>query len=263
MPVRICLAGITGNVGRCLAEAIQSSEDFVLTGAVSCSHAGKRVSDLISGYADDLRIDSISKALQSADVFIDYTTPAAVKRHVHEAIGAGVHAVIGTSGLTDAEYEEIDALARKHGVGVFAAGNFSLTAALMQHFACLAVRHIPYWEIFDYAPSTKPDAPSGTTRELSHMLARIGTPKLDIPVDKIDGVPETRGGTVNASQIHSVRVPGFYSSSEILFGLPGERLTLRHDSISPHPYVEGTLLAARQVTTYTGLKRGLATLLNL
>src|SRR5690348_16334236 len=119
MTIRICIAGATGHVGQELVKAILASSDLELTSGVSRKHAGEA---LMHG--------SVVEALKAApaDVFIDYTHPDAVKGNLLAAIAAGCHAVVGTSGLTDADYAEIDAAAAKRGVGVFAAGNFSLTA---------------------------------------------------------------------------------------------------------------------------------------
>lgn len=265
MSVKICLAGATGKVGRLLAAAIFKADDLELTGAAARNHAGKRLGKVLGHKALDVIIGkTVAEAITSAtDVMIDYTSPESVLEHTLTAIENKVHVIVGTSGLSDDDYNLIDAQAKKQNVGVIAAGNFSLTAALMQYFAQIAARHVPYWEIFDYASSAKPDAPSGTARELSFRLAHIRKPKVDVLISEVHGISECRGGTLNSSQIHSVRIPGYYSSSEIVFGIEGERLTIRHDSISSQPYVEGTLLAARNVQSVVGLKRGLESILDL
>ncbi len=264
MKTRICLAGAAGNVGRQLVKAILASEDLQLTAAIGKTSAGKNLGQVLSEDIDLVVQSTVEQAVEAdTDVLIDYTKPDAVKDTVHEAIDRGLHVVVGTSGLTDEDYKEIDAQALDKSVGVLAAGNFSITATLMQHFSLLAVKYLPHWEIFDYAPDTKADAPSGTARELAFQLAGKGKPRWAVPVEDTRGVKESRGATLNGSQVHSVRVPGFYSSSEILFGLPGERLTLRHDSMSCQPYVEGTLLGARKVGSFVGLRRGLASILDI
>lgn len=256
--MNICLAGITGHVGRELLKAIQESGDLRLCSAVGRSAAGQRLAGIIV----DADLDA-ALARGKTDVVIDYTHPDAVKRHVHKAIASGCHVVIGTSGLSDAEYAEIDALANAGGVGVFAAGNFSITAALLQHFAAMAARAMPHWEIIDYAGDTKPDAPSGTARELAYQLGQVTRPTWTVPVEATHGLKESRGATLNGSQMHSIRLPGYYSAVQAVFGSSGERIELRHESTSYAPYVTGTLLAARRVPGFTGLKRGMAALLEL
>jgi 4-hydroxy-tetrahydrodipicolinate reductase len=196
-------------------------------------------------------------------VVIDYTHPDVVKGHVQQALAAGCHVVVGTSGLSDADYSEIDALARQHKRGVVAAGNFSVTAALLQHFAALAARQMGHWEVLDYASDAKPDAPSGTARELAYQLAQVTKPSWVVPVAQTKGLKEARGATLNGSQMHSIRVPGYYSAVQAVFGAAGERMELRHESTSYAPYVTGTLLAARKVQSFTGLRRGMSELLGL
>ena len=125
--------------------------------------------------------------------------------------------------------------------------------------ALLAARHIPNWEVIDYASATKPDVPSGTARELAE---RLGEAQLGRPLDEIHGPVEARGATVGGTQVHSVRLPSFVVSTEVVFGLPDERLTISHDAGgTPEPYVAGTLLAVRRVRELVGLTRGLDTLL--
>jgi 4-hydroxy-tetrahydrodipicolinate reductase len=170
--------------------------------------------------------------------------------------------VIGTSGLTATDFEEIDAAARARGVGVIAAGNFSLTAAMAQAAALLAARHLPQWEVVDYASAAKADVPSGTARELAERLAAVRAPTTAQPPAAVSGPREARGASVGGAQVHSLRLPGFVLSTEVIFGLPDERLSIRHDAGgSATPYVAGTLLATRALAGRTGLVRGLDTLL--
>lgn len=204
----------------------------------------------------------VADALDEIDVLIDYTSPTVVKSNTLTAIDAGVAVVIGTSGLTSSDYTEIDAAARKRSVGVVASGNFSLTVAMCQAAALLAARQLPHWEIVDYASAAKPDVPSGTAQELAERLGEIRTSALDRPIDELHGPREARGATIGGAQVHSVRVPSFVVSTEVVFGLPDERLTIRHDAGgTPEPYVAETLLAARRAPELAGLTRGLDTLL--
>ena len=164
--------------------------------------------------------------------------------------------VIGTSGLGAADYAEIDTAARANGVGVLAAGNFSITATLMKRFALMAAKYVPDVEIIDYASAKKPDAPSGTARELAEALAEVRGASTARPVAEVLGVPGTRGAAVGAGagvQVHALRLPSYILSCEALFGLPDERLTIRHDAgSSAAPYVAGTLLAIRRVAGFQG-----------
>ena len=171
--------------------------------------------------------------------------------------------VVGSSGLGAEDYDAIDARARERGVGVLAAGNFSLSAALVLRFATQAARHFDTWEVIDYASAGKEDAPSGTARELAERLATVRRPVLDVPVEDVLGAREARGASVAGTQVHSLRLPGFVVSTEVVFASGGERLTLRHDAgPTPDPYVAGTLLAIRAVPGLVGLTRGLDRILS-
>jgi 4-hydroxy-tetrahydrodipicolinate reductase len=170
--------------------------------------------------------------------------------------------VVGTSGLTAEDFVRIAAAADDAGVGVVAAGNFSLTAAMAQAAAVLVAPYLPHREIIDYASAGKRDAPSGTARELAERLGEIGRAEPGVPIADTAGHPDARGATVAGTQVHSLRLPSFVVSTEVVFALPDERLTLRHDAgPTPTPYVAGTLLAIRAVRERRGLVRGLDTLL--
>ncbi len=252
--IRVCVAGSTGWTGSAVAAAIEAADDLELVAGVSRSGAdGERV------------FGSVAEALEAVetDVVVDYTNAGAVKGNVLAALERGVAVVVGSSGLTADDYAEIDALAKEAGVGVVAAGNFSVLAALLLRSARETARHVGSWEIVDYASATKPDVPSGTARELAEQLGEVRRPALGHELETLLGPVEARGATVAGSQIHSVRLPSFVVSTEIVFAAPGERLTLRHDANeSPEPYVAGTLLAVRAVGGLVGLTRGLDALLD-
>ncbi len=248
----ICVAGATGWTGGAIAEAIAAADDLDLRSAVSRSAAGGETHGAPTH-------PSVGAALDGVDVLVDYTSHDVAKANALEAIGRGVAVVIGTSGLTADDFAEIDAAAREHGVGVIAAGNFSLTAAMAKASATLAAKHLPSWEIIDYASAGKADAPSGTARELAETL---GAAAKERSLADTHGAVEARGADIAGTQVHSVRLPSFTVSTEIVFALPDERLSIRHDAgSSAAPYVAGTLLAVRAVTGRTGLTRGLDTLL--
>jgi 4-hydroxy-tetrahydrodipicolinate reductase len=249
--IRVCIAGVTGWTGSAVAEAVRAAGDLDLVAGVSRS--------------DDSSYSSVAEALDSvaADVLVDYTHAGVVKENVIAALERGVGVVIGSSGLSAADYDEIDALARARGVGAIAAGNFSITAAVLLRAAVEAARHLDAWEVVDYASFTKPDAPSGTARELAERLAEVRAPAVGVPVDAVLGAREARGANVAGSQVHSLRLPSFVVSTEVVFAASGERLSIRHDAgDSPAPYVAGTLLAIRAVRGRTGLTRGLDRLLD-
>jgi 4-hydroxy-tetrahydrodipicolinate reductase len=246
----VCIAGVTGWTGSAVADAVRAADDLQLVAGVSRS--------------DPHSYSSVAEALDAepADVLVDYTHAEVVKENVLVAVERGVNVVVGSSGLSASDYDEIDELARSRRVGVIAAGNFSVTAALLLHFAERAARHIEAWEVIDYASFGKPDAPSGTAREVAERLEGVRPPAIGVPLDRTVGAREARGATVGGTQVHSLRLPSFVVSTETVFAAEGERLSIRHDAgESPAPYVAGTLLAVRAVPGRVGVTRGLDRLL--
>lgn len=258
--LKICVAGATGWAGSELSRGIAKTDDMELVAGISRKFAGRTLGEAIGqdGLTAPL-FATVEQAMQtSPDIFVEYTKPDAAKQHVISALRGGAHVVVGTSGLTNQDYEEIDAAARQAGRGVLAAGNFALTAVLLQKFAEMAAKYIPHWEIIDYAHAGKKDAPSGTARELANRLSKIQESKLEVSLEEMDGPIESRGVRLQGSQVHSVRLPGYVISVDVIFGMPDQKLILRHESgTSAEPYVGGALLAIREVGRLVGLHRGL------
>jgi len=258
--IQVCLAGATGWAGSALARGIAAAEDIVLVAAVSRTYAGRSLGEVLGEPRLACPIFAYSKEAFSipCDIFFDYTKPDIAKENTITALQHGLNVIIGTSGLTEADYSEIGAAAEKYQRGVLAVGNFAITAVLLQKFAEIAAKYLPQWEIIDYAHDDKRDAPSGTVRELAVRLSKIHPSELSVPLDQVQGNPEARGARLNGSQVHSIRLPGYSISAEILFGLPDQRLSIRHDAgSSALPYVRGALLAIRKVCGLVGLHRGL------
>jgi 4-hydroxy-tetrahydrodipicolinate reductase len=258
--IRICLAGATGWAGSELARSISESPDMELVAAVSRSHAGHSLEEAIGvkGLAVPV-FATVEEAINTQpDVFVEFTKPDVAKFHVLAALRGGAHVVIGTSGLSSDDYAEISNVALEEKRGVLAVGNFALTVVLLQKFAEIAAKYIPHWEIVDYAHSGKKDAPSGSARELANRLSNIQESQLDVPLDSIDGPIESRGVRLHGSQVHSIRLPGYVISLDVIFGMPDQKLIMRHESgSSAIPYVDGALLAIRKVGDLIGLHRGL------
>jgi len=259
-PLRVCLAGATGWAGSALALGIRAAADLELVAAVSRSAAGSTLGDAL---ARPELVAPVYATLDEAlaipsDVVFDYTHPDVARQHALAALAAGRHVVVGTSGLDEDAYAEIDSAADKADRGALAVGNFALTVVLLQKFAEMAARLVPSWEIIDYASASKPDAPSGTARELAQRLGAISASRLEVPIGDTLGEPATRGARLDGTQVHAVRLPGFVLGVEAIFGMPDQKLVLRHEAgSSAAPYVEGALLAIREVGRLSGLHRGL------
>ena len=268
MSIKVCIAGITGWTGSVVARQLIASEEFELVGAIARSAAGQPLDQVLGLPANTTSLQvyqTLEEVLASGakpEVLIDFTHPTSVKERTLAALEQGVRVVVGTSGLTAADYAEIEQKALAKKLGVIAAGNFSITAALAKHFSLVAARYLPSWEIIDYASATKVDAPSGTTMELAESLGQVAQSELAVPIEQIYGPKEVRGARIGGTQVHSVRLPSFIIAFETIFGLPDERLTIRHDAgAGAEPYAAGTLLAVKKVVELNGLIRGLDQLL--
>lgn len=262
-PLSVCVSGALGNVGRRLVEGVRDDPGFTLHSAVARREVGRDVGEVLGSAPLGVPItDDIGVAFATPpDVLIDYTHPTLIRHHLDVAFARGVPVVIGTTGLSDADFEQIDEAARAAGVGAVT-GNFAITAALLQHLAKIAAQHVPHWEVVEYNKASKPDVPSGTARELAELLGRVRAPEVELADDDLIGPLEARGAEFGGARVHSIRLPGYASAVEVHFGLPGERLVMRHDADGDGAiFVDGSLLAARRVQSITGLVRGLDTLL--
>jgi len=185
MAIKVCIAGATGWAGSALSMAVQQAEDMALVAAVSRKKQGKEIGGVLGFSGSDAVISgSVAEALTTkCDVMVEYTKPDVAKQNILTALDAGVHVVVGTSGLSDDDYAEINEKAKAKQLGVLAAGNFALTVVLMQKFSEIAAKYISQWEIIDYAHDDKKDAPSGTAREIAHRLSKIRSSELTIPLE--------------------------------------------------------------------------------
>ena len=264
MPINVAVAGATGWTGKEITRTILKSPDWNLSAAVARRSAGHDIGKILAESSVGIKIGAtISEALSApTDVLIDFTSSDIVFENALYAISKGINVVIGTSGLDESQFEYLENQATQNRVGVIAAGNFSITAALVKHFSLIAAKLIPQWEILDFAHAEKVDVPSGTAREMAEALGKIRPSQVGLELEKLNGPREARGADINGTRVHSIRLPGYVLGVETIFGLPDERLILKHEAGSgAAPYVAGTLLAARRVREIRGLVRGLDSLL--
>lgn len=265
MSIRVCVAGVTGDVGKLLSAAILAQADLTLTSAVARSAAGRTVGEVLGAESAVVIRASVAEAIanDSFDVLVDYTSAIAALSNAQAAVRAGKHVVVGSSGITAEQFAALDTEARARRVGLLH-GNFALTAVLAQVFAVAAARYIKSWEIIEYAYDGKIDAISGTARELAHRLSQQGPQQQAIAPDEFVGDTRSRGATVQGTQVHAIRLPGQVFGFEVLFGRSQERLTIKHEAVShSEPYIDGTLLAIRKVPALVGLHQGLESVLEL
>jgi len=259
--IKVCIAGGTGWAGSALSKGVFNSQNMKLVGALSRTHKGENLADILYLGAANIPIfEDIETALEEIDfdVLVDYTKPDIAKKNILAALKKGKKVIIGTSGLSDADYSEIEKATDENNTSVLAVGNFAITVVLLQKFSEMAAKHIPNFEIIDYAHEDKIDAPSGTAMELAYRLSKVQKPTKFVTEEELIGEKSSRGACLNEVQVHSVRLPGHIISIETIFGLLDEKLSIRHDSgSSAEPYVKGGLLAIEKVGTFKGFKRGL------
>lgn len=261
MAIKVFIAGGTGWAGSELSKGVFKNKEMELVGALSRKNKGENLAEVLNLGSENIPIfEDIEAALTKTDfdVLVEYTKPNVAKKNIIASLKKGKRVVIGTSGLTEKDYSEIEHTANENNTSVLAVGNFAITVVLLQKFSEMAAKYIPNYEIIDYAHEDKIDSPSGTARELAHRLSKVQESKLFVSKDELVGIKESRGARLDGVQVHSVRLPGYVISIESIFGLKDEKLTIRHDSgASSEPYVKGGLLAIEKVGTFKGLKRGL------
>lgn len=207
--IRVAVAGAAGRMGSTVCGAIESQGDMEL-----------------AGRADPALGTNLDEALGQADVLVDFTVPASAAHNARQAVAAGVHVVIGTTGFDPAQLEELSGA----DANVFVAPNFAIGAVLMMQFAAQAARHMARAEIIELHHDRKVDKPSGTAARTAALMAQAAPEAYEVP-------------------IHSVRLPGLVAHQEVIFGDVGQTLTIRHDSIDRESFMPGVLLAVRRVAT--------------
>jgi len=263
MSVPIIVCGAAGRMGRTLVQLVRQHPDATLHAAVEAADhplLGRDVGEVAGLGNVGVRVtDDYARAVADDTVTLDFTTPAATLDHLRVSVAKGAAIVIGTTGYSEAEQQELDRLAAQTRAVV--ASNMSVGVNVLLKLVATAARILgadfdP--EIVEIHHRLKVDAPSGTARELANRLSNIQEAKLEVPLDKTDGLIESRGARLQGTQVHSIRLPGYTISIDAIFGMPDQRLILRHESgSSAEPYVSGALLAIREVGELVGLHRGL------
>jgi 4-hydroxy-tetrahydrodipicolinate reductase len=251
-------------MGRAAVRAIAREADLTIVGALGRTNGVGRDAGEFAG-AGRIGID-VARDLDAvlgagADVLVDFSPGAAAVDHARAAIPRGVSPVNGGTGLTTDQINQLSSLCDARGLGAVIAPNFAIGAVLMMEFARQAARHLPHAEIIELHHDRKRDAPSGTALKTAALIAQVrGAPPAP-PVSQEEMVAGARGGTADGVRVHSVRLPGLIAHQEVIFGGPGQTLTIRHDSVSEESFMPGLLLAVRRVRTLPGLVYGLEKLL--
>ena len=244
--IRVGVFGSRGRMGAEVCRAVESARDLDLVAAI------------------DLGDDRAPA--ETAEVIVDFTHPDAVMDNLFWCIGHGIHAVVGTTGLTEEHFDLLRGrLAEHDGVGVLIAPNFSIGAVLMMRFAEQAAAFYESAEIIELHHPGKADAPSGTAASTARRIAAARTAAaLTPPPDATkQELPGARGAQVDGIRVHGVRLRGLVAHQEVLFGTEGETLTIRHDSLDRVSFMPGVLAAVQAISTRPGLTVGIEPILGI
>lgn len=262
--IKVLVTGAAGRMGQESCRAVWRAQDMVLAGAVDTGRAGEKLGKVIGIEDIDITIyGDVETALKEVkpDIMVDFTNPDVVYRNVKLALENNVRPVVGTTGMSGEEINELRKLAEKNGLGGLVAPNFAIGALLMIKFAAMAAKYFPNVEIIELHHDQKMDAPSGTALKTAEAVAEVrGNLRQGLPTEyeKIEGV---RGGEFEGMRIHSVRLPGHVAHQEVIFGGTGQTLTIRHDSISRESFMPGLLMGIRKVMDINELVYGLENLI--
>lgn len=257
--IKVLVVGAGGRMGKEVVKLVLQDDELQLAGAVDRS-AGKVDAGSLVGLPDSgiTVTDDLELALVEGkpQVMVDFTTPQSAYTNTALAIKHGVRPVIGTTGFTPEQIEELDKQCKDKGIGGLIAPNFSIGAILMMKFAAQAAKYMPHVEIIETHGDQKLDAPSGTAIKTAEMIAQNREEIKQGNPNEEETIEGARGGYYNGFRIHSLRLPGVFAQQEVIFGAFGQTLKIRHDSYERAGYMPGVKLGVQKVMEYTGLIYG-------
>ncbi len=275
--IPVVVTGALGRMGAEVIRAVQTAPDCHLVGAVDNTPGkeGHDVGELLGLSALNVAVTadlegclcSASQAVRDAGagkgaVMVDFTHPSVVYANTRAAIAYGVHPVIGTTGLSPAQLDDLQSFSDKASIGGAVIPNFSVGMVLLQQAAAAAARFYDHAELTELHHNRKADAPSGTCIKTAELMEELGKQFNASEVDEHESLAGSRGGErPSGLRLHSLRLPGLVAHQEVMFGSPGETYTLRHDTIDRAAYMPGVLLCIRKVRQLQALVYGLERLL--
>ena len=263
--IRVAVCGACGKMGQEVVKTVNKENDMELVAAIDVANVGKDIGEIVDNNPQGVIISELLKdalTQNQVDAVVDFTSPECIFENAKIALNCGIRPVIGTTGLSNEQLKEIENLSREKNLGTLVAPNFAIGAVLMMMFAATSSKYFDHAEIIELHHNRKKDAPSGTAIKTAQLMtqqkAQFGT----------DNVPETetykgsRGGITESNiHIHSVRLPGFVAHQEVIFGAPGQALTIRHDSFDRLSFMPGVALSIRYVMEHSDFVYGLENIL--
>ena len=247
--INIAVCGANGRMGKAVTKAVEDAEDMSLVARIDVNNG---------------QFATIKDAKNSVDIdiLVDFTQPQSVYENALYCLNNGINIVVGTTGLTDAQIQELSMLSKSTNTGCLIAPNFSTGAVLMMKFAQMAAKYFDNAEIIELHHNQKKDAPSGTAVKTAAMMAEVNENFASNNCAETETIKGARGAnSYNNIHIHSVRMPGFMASQEVIFGSNGQTLRVRHDSTDRECYMPGVLLAIRYLSENKSFVYGLDNIL--
>jgi 4-hydroxy-tetrahydrodipicolinate reductase len=272
--IPVIINGAAGKMGREVIKAVAQASDLTLMGAIDTTpeHQGKDAGEL-AGLSEPLEVP-ITNQLEpmlgyvagerqmQPGVLVDFTHPDAAYNNIRSAIAYGIRPVVGTTGLSPAQLEELADFAEKASTGCLIIPNFSIGMVLLQEAAVRASQYFDHVEIIELHHNQKADAPSGTAIQTAQLLGELGKTFNTAIVEETEKIAGARGSLADEGiRIHSIRLPGLIAHQEVIFGAAGQIYTLRHDTSDRACYMPGVLLAIRKVNQLKSLVYGLEKIL--
>lgn len=258
--INIVVAGASGKMGSEALRMIEKDPTLHLVGCVDLRYNGQKVSEIDGLPKLDAKFyNDINQCFKEvkADVLIDLTSPKVGYKHTKAALLHGVRPVVGTTGFTTEQLEELTELAKEKQIGGIIAPNFAMGAVLMMQFSKMAAKFFPDIEIIEKHHDQKVDAPSGTAIKTAELIQETRQSKQQGRSDEEEIIEGARGADYDGMKIHSVRLPGLIAHQEVIFAGPGETLTIKHDSYHRESFMSGIRFAIDQVVNLTELIYGL------
>ncbi|KRL04358.1 dihydrodipicolinate reductase [Liquorilactobacillus oeni DSM 19972] len=261
--IKVLVAGFKGRMGNTTVQMVNKNKDFELT-AVYDPRATESNLNEVSDYQElDVPVYNQLQQINGAevDVWIDFTSPDSVFENVKYALEQRISPIVGTTGLTDDQVSQLQALAKKEKIGGLIAPNFGISAVLLMQFAQQAAKYLPDVEIIEMHHNNKLDAPSGTALNTAKLISKVRKEKVQGNPQEKEVLPGARGADYEGMKIHSVRLPGYVAHEQVLFGGQGEALTIRQDSFDRISFMSGVAVAVSKIQNYNELFVGLENIL--
>ncbi len=263
--IKIAVSGACGRMGSEVIKAVTEAEGLELTAAIDLRNQGKDIGELILNKKNNVLIEKdLETALKgkNIDVVVDFTDPESVFKNVKIIMENGAKPVVGTTGLNQEQVKNLENISKEKNIGCLIAPNFTIGAVLMMMFAQKAAKYFDNAEIIELHHNQKKDAPSGTAVKTAQMMANVKDNFANGNIAETELIEGSRGGNADSNiRIHSVRMPGYVASQEVLLGSQGQVLKIRHDSIDRSCYMPGVILSIRHVVEKNDFVYGLENIL--